>query len=388
MGLLVDENTAVDVLTDPRNHMLNYLHHDVYSTDSVNLTLPQRVQQYVLGRANVFFTWMMADGDLQAQRIDPMAFMTQSLFKFWQLVHGSDRPPEALGKLSLADVIPLEHVMVDRVFRPVKRDYRALMEPYQGDYHIIKETEAVADLEQKLIVLPSSDIIQRYIPEDSDASLLQCYLQTRLQRQALGHLPILLRFYNWTHDTLKGLVPDSIRRKPFFEVLQQLRGHLSPAVIANGKQIFRDLLDVWPLIRERIPSSREDGIVVDLKFDTPFEQLVSTQCEGADQIFCMAQELERLHNKLISPELRTANEAEPSITNEHELSELQQPISYQLLVSNVVQQKMDLFWLLISDHHDSVAPYVAMHFHNDGERPCVNVEAMQQEVLSLFVISI
>lgn len=86
------------------------------------------ITQDIFTRAQAFYSLLCQDPEMHAQHMDGLHFLTESLFKLWQLIDNDHKPsarnPALRALYATKDqAVAYENIMKDQVFDPVSNDY-------------------------------------------------------------------------------------------------------------------------------------------------------------------------------------------------------------------------------------------------------------------------
>jgi hypothetical protein len=307
MLLFPEKNLAVYTV----NHFLNYWKDDgaiTYrggtgtGTERMRQrTDTEKVQFYILARAESFFHVLSQDKEMLDQHIDAAHFLTESLLQLWTCIDNNKKCANrnaALISLYNTDdqLVAYENYLKSSVFDEVKKNYLNLKKLFQEAVQANKKLDSVLSVQNH----HATHFVNTYIPFESLNNslsnlsdkereahrLLLSWIEERKSLSALKHIPLLVHFYSIIHNVFAYRITEEESLKMSIkEAINMLRKFEEKSVVDSIAKLFEELKSAWTVIsyamvelegcRQMMENRRFEGYILDLNDDTIFASLLT-----------------------------------------------------------------------------------------------------------------
>jgi hypothetical protein len=260
----------------------------------------EKVQFYILARAESFFHVLSQDKEMLDQHIDAAHFITESLLLLWRCIDNNkksaERPKELISLYKTDRQLTAYENFLKGVFDMVMKDYITLKKRFQEAVQVHKKLDSILSVQN----YQGTHFVNTYIPfeslnnslsnlSDKDREkniLLLSYLEERKSLSALKHVPLLVHFYTIIHKLFAYRISEEESLKMTIkEAIELLRKFEKKSVVDIVAKLFEELKSAWTVIsyalvelegcREMMENRRFEGYILDLNDNTIFASLLT-----------------------------------------------------------------------------------------------------------------
>jgi hypothetical protein len=318
-GSLVFGDAYLGVIADPANHVLNYVNQDVYAARGVQRSPRAAQNYYLLTRAVTFHTFSSQVPTLATRQMEASFFFTQSLLQMFNasLVEGPAGLP-SLPVLTQDHINALEGALKRNVFDYVLNNGPQLQAALEVTERLQRKLESglrdecaiLSAFVSKQPIFPSFYEFQFELSKVPEREATINFCKAVNQYRVVRHLPLLVRFYVWLHETLDFRYTLEEAEQASIERIVEDVGRLDgPAAGLQAETLVHLVCEAWPEITANVSvdlcplAARErafEGYLLELNRQTVLARLITTADDQAGgEVYRVILTLLGLQNKIL-----------------------------------------------------------------------------------------